>query len=359
MSENVKEVDVTVWNPSKPDRKYRVISLFSGAGGMDLGFEGGFTVFNQDYADNPFEIVHASDINKPATLAYNHNFETKADCIDITELDLDTLPEADVVIGGFPCQPFSHAGKREGFDDDKGRGTLYLEMKRVIEHVRPKMFIAENVDGLRTKKVASMIPGEADVTALDQVVKDFADSGYNVVYKILKAVDYGIPQTRVRVIIIGKRMDVSGDIMYPLPTHGESLLPYRTSYDALEDLWGLLDVGKVSNHTTADYSKAKFRPGSTSQGNAQVPENRPAQTVRAEAHGNVYAHYKGDSDDMTTWRRLTARECARLQSFPDSYVFPGSQSSAHRQIGNAVPPVLAWFVARACAKFLEESESDA
>lgn len=350
----VSEINVLGYTPVA-DKKYRVISLFAGCGGMDLGFEGGFSVFGQDYGENPFEIVHASDINLSATVSYNHNFKHSAECLDINDLDVEQLPEADIVIGGFPCQPFSHAGNRGGFADTKGRGVLYQQMKRVIDHVKPKLFIAENVDGLRTKKVAGLDGVATDVSALEQIVEEFSDSGYDVAFKVLKAVDYGIPQTRVRIIIIGKRKDIASNIYYPTATHGADFLPYRSSKDALEDLWDLLDQDVVANHTTKDYSKAVFRPGSKSQGNAQVPENRPAQTVRAESHGNVYAHYKGDPNDMTSWRRLTARECGRLQSFPDSFVWPVSQSAAHKQIGNAVPPVLAWFVSRACAKTLENS----
>lgn len=350
----VSEINVLGYTPVA-DKKYKVISLFAGCGGMDLGFEGGFSVFGQEYGENPFEIVHASDINPSATVSYNHNFKHVAECLDINDLDVEQLPDADIVIGGFPCQPFSHAGNRGGFDDTKGRGVLYQQMKRVIDHVQPKLFIAENVDGLRTKKVAGLDGVATDVSALEQIVEEFSDSGYDVAFKVLKAVDYGIPQTRVRIIIIGKRKDIASSIYYPSATHGKGLDDYRASFDALEDLWDLLDQDVVANHTTKDYSKAVFRPGSKSQGNAQVPENRPAQTVRAESHGNVYAHYKGDPNDMTSWRRLTARECGRLQSFPDSFVWPVSQSAAHKQIGNAVPPVLAWFVARACAKTLESS----
>lgn len=318
-----------------------------------MGFQGEFSVFGQNYGENPFEVVFASDISKATTETYNHNFTHASFNTDINDLDVSILPEADIVIGGFPCQPFSNAGKRDGFADN--RGQLYLQMKRVIDHVKPKMFIAENVDGIRTKKHGT------DVTALDQVVEDFRDSGYNVVYKVMKAVDYGVPQTRVRVIIIGKRADLSDDIYYPAPTHSKDglggLRPYRTTQDGIGDLWDVLDAGTVSNHTSKDYSRAKFYPGSKSQGNAMAPKDRPAQTVRAEAHGNQYAHYRvadGFSpDDMTAWRRMTVRECARLQSFPDSFVFPVSQSQAHKQVGNAVPPVLAWFIARACAKSLE------
>lgn len=352
--ENSNSIDVVKNQKSyEGHRKHKIISLFSCCGGMDLGFEGGFSVFGQEYSENPFEVVFASDISKPTTKTYNHNFSHQSHNIDINNLDVNDLPEADIVIGGFPCQPFSHAGRRDGFSDT--RGQLYLQMKRVIDHVRPKMFIAENVDGLRTKKHGT------DTTALEQVVEDFKSSGYEVVYKVMKAVDYGVPQTRVRIIIIGKRADLKGEIYYPEPTHGNDILsglkPYRTTYDAIDDLWDKLDTGIVPNHMSKDYSNAKFYPGSKSQGNAMAPKDKPAQTVRAEAHGNQYAHYRvpegADPADMTAWRRMTVRECARLQSFPDTFELPVAQSEAHKQVGNAVPPVLAWFIARACIRTLE------
>lgn len=343
----------------KTDSKLKIISLFSCCGGMDLGFEGGFEVFGETYDENPFEIVHASDYSKPTTTTYNHNFKTKSLHQDINLLDTSTLPEADIVVGGFPCQPFSLAGKRGGFDDHKDRGMLYLQMKRVIDAVKPKMFIAENVDGLKSAKDQST---GVDRKALDIIVDDFKTSGYDVEYKILKAVEYGIPQTRVRIIIIGKRHDIKGEILFPKITHSKDdtlgLPGYRTTKDAIGDLENLLDSPDApTNHKISDYPKGKFYPGKSFQGNQKEKADKPAHTVRAEAHGNVYGHYNSlgddpDNENMDTWRRLTVRECARIQSFPDSFEFPISQSEAHRQIGNAVPPVLAWHVARAVAKTL-------
>lgn len=341
-------------------KKLKVISLFSCCGGMDLGFEGGFTVYGEHYEENPFEIVHASDISKPTTVTYNHNFKSASSIHqDITTLDTDTLPEADVVIGGFPCQPFSLAGKRGGFTDEKNRGMLYLEMKRVVDAVQPKFFIAENVDGLRSAKDTST---GVDRKALDVIVDDFKTSGYEVEYKVLHAVEYGIPQTRVRIIIIGKRKDITGSIIFPEPTHskdGKNGLPkYRTTKDAIGDLETLIDSEEApANHRTSDYPKCKFYPGKSFQGNQKEKADKPAHTVRAEAHGNVYGHYNSmgddpENEDMTTWRRLTVRECARIQSFPDTFVFPIAQSEAHRQIGNAVPPVLAWHVAQGIKSML-------
>lgn len=339
-------------------KPYKIISLFSGCGGMDLGFLGGFKVYDQNYRKLPFKIVYANEINAKAALTYETNFKHKPEVGDIAELDVSTLPKADIVIGGFPCQPFSNAGKREGFGD--GRGTLYQQMKNVIKYVKPLMFIAENVDGLRTHKA------DNDNSALDVIVKDFSDT-YDVEYKVIKAVDIGLPQTRVRIIIIGRRKDLKGEIIFPQQTHAnepktKKLKPYRTTYDAIHDLEELLGTETApSNHGLKDYSKAKFQPGKLHQGNSKEQADKPAHTVRAEAHGNQYAHYNSVGDnpnslDTTTWRRLTVRECARLQSFPDNFIFPVSQTDAHKQIGNAVPPILAWHVAKNVLKTLQDIE---
>jgi DNA (cytosine-5)-methyltransferase 1 len=328
-------------------KKFKVISLFSGCGGMDLGFLGGFEVFGQKYRNLPFEIVYATDKSKQATKAYNFNLPQQAITTDITHLDVKSLPEADLVIGGFPYKATSPDGN-----------STYLKMKKVIEYVKPKMFVAENVDGIRNTKKTE------DTSALETIVKELSKSGYDVEYKILKAVEYGIPQTRVRVIIIGRRKNLKGKIVFPVQTHGEKqtskLSPYRTTQDAIGDLENMLDSEEApTNHTTKDYSKVKFLLGKTHQGNEKEKADKPAHTVRAEAHGHQYAHYNSididkDNSNPETWRRLTVRECARLQSFPDNYSFPLSQTEAHRQIGNAVPPVLAWHIAKYVTRTLKD-----
>lgn len=337
-------------------RKYTVLSLFAGAGGMDLGFQGGFTFLDKKYTRNPFEIVYANEINKHAGKTYAENFQHLPVVKDIADIDATILPKVDVVIGGFPCQPFSKAGKMEGFGDTKGRGNLYLQMKRVIYAVKPKMFVAENVDGLRTHSTDG-------VSTLQKIVDDLGEE-YDIEYKVLKAVDYGVPQTRVRIIIIGRRKDLKGEIVYPKPTHAikatSKLKKHVTVKEAIDDLWEMVgDENAPANHTVNDYSKAKFQPGKNYQGNQKEYANKPGHTVRAEAHGNQYAHYNSTGDnpnneDTTTWRRLTVRECARLQTFPDSFIFPVSQTAAHKQIGNAVPPVLAWHIARNITKTLKD-----
>lgn len=336
-----KTISVDTLPKSKP---LRIISLFSGCGGMDLGFEGDFNIFGKHFAKNPYEILFANDIVKRACDTYNHNFNHENHCCDIKELDYSILPKADIVIGGFPCQDFSLAGKRRGLDADRGR--LYLEMKKVISHCNPIAFIAENVDGIRKSS------GKNDTTALDIILDDFRSLGYTVVYKVLNAADYGVPQNRIRVIITGIREDMHKTMKYPTPTHGNSsTLAWMTAKEAIDDLWDKLDNTTIKNHTTKDYSKAKFYPGKNMQGNCRIKPDKPSPTIRAEHHGNIEGHYRTilplNPEDMSGWRRLSVRECARLQTFPDDFEFPVSSSDAYKQIGNAVPPVLAWHIARA------------
>lgn len=322
----------------------KVISLFSGCGGMDLGFEGNFSVFDRYFEKNPYEIIFANDIIQRACDTYEHNFNHKTYCCDIRELDYALLPKADIVIGGFPCQDFSLAGKRRGLNADRGR--LYLEMKKVIQHCKPMAFIAENVDGIRRSKSGDVI------SALDVILDDFRKLGYAVEYKALNAADYGVPQNRIRVIIAGIRNDLQKIMKYPAVTHGENAEhPWMTAKDAIDDLWDKIDNSEIKNHTSRDYSKAKFYPGKTMQGNCKIKADKPAPTIRSEHHGNIEGHYRtmlpDAPNDVNGWRRLSVRECARLQSFPDAFEFPVSSSDAYKQIGNAVPPVLAWHIARA------------
>lgn len=329
----------------------KVISLFSGCGGMDLGFTGGFDIFGRHYEKNPYEIVFANDIVQKACNTYTYNFGHGSYCCDIKELDYSKLPKADIVIGGFPCQDFSLAGKRRGFEAERGR--LYLEMKKVIDYVKPIAFVAENVDGIRKNKK------NMENSPLDVIIDDFKKSGYDVIYKPLNASSYGVPQNRVRIIIIGIRKDIGKKIKYPKPTYGlDNENGLFTSKEAIDDLWDKIDKTEIKNHTTKDYSKAKFYPGKKMQGNNRICADKPAPTIRAEHHGNIEAHYRTfnerDSQNMINWRRLSVRECARLQSFPDNFVFPCASTDAYRQIGNAVPPILGWNIARALYKSLYE-----
>ena len=328
---------------------YKVVSLFSGCGGLDLGMVGGFSYLGKYYDNLPFDIVWANDINDKAIQTLKLNFSTpNIICGDITEIvgisDESQLsifpkieiPQADVVIGGFPCQDFSVAGKRQGLTVK--RGNLYQSMAKVIEMIKPKIFLAENVKGLISWQ---------NGLAIKTIIEDFAKLGYKVEYKLLNTADYGVPQVRERVIIVGIREDISTDFEWAPPTHScsnKELLPWVTIKDAIGDLE---DDQKHQALPNYGYSKAKFFPGT--QGNTKTKADKPAPTMRAEHHGNIEFHY-------SLPRRLSAREAARIQSFPDNFVFFRSVSDAYRQIGNAVAPVFAWHIAKMIKNILDESK---
>jgi DNA (cytosine-5)-methyltransferase 1 len=296
-----------------------VISLFSGCGGMDLGFLGDFDYGGRHYGRLPFEVTWANDVDQAACSTYAVNLHHEINCGDIRHVMTAMPTRADVVIGGFPCQDFSQAGKRRGFEFE--RGVLYRQMALAIKRTKPKAFVAENVVGLLS------IPG-----ALERILQDFRDLGYNVGHHVLKAQDYGVPQTRERLFFVG--VPHGTEFEFPGPSGCDPV----TASEAIGDL-AEMPEGAVDSHFWSNAKKSK------GQGNAPIKADRPSPTIRAEHHGNIEFHY-------SLPRRLSAREAARLQSFPDEFRFPVSTTKAYKQIGNAVPPVLAWHLAGAVSEAL-------
>ncbi len=401
-----------------------VLSLFSGCGGMDLGFEGGFSVIEQsvneiltpNFIDKKFDngfvqlkktkfkTVFANDILKDARNAWVNHFskrghnaedfyeESIVDLVKMHRMGVNVFPQdVDVVTGGFPCQDFSVAGKRNGFNSHKNhkgdliqdktasietRGQLYMWMKEVIEITQPKIFIAENVKGLVNL---------GDVKSIIQ--NDFSSAngnGYIVLDpQVLHSADFGVPQSRERVIFIGVRMDclnkkavfellkskINNDYYpYPKPTHSytvksEELKHFVQLYDIFKDLKEPENTEDLSQRF---YSKAKFM-GKHCQGQTEIKIDNISPTIRSEHHGNIefrrLAKENGGKIESELKkglkeRRLTVRECALIQTFPPDYDFVienkngrkgsflVSPSQAYKIIGNAVPPLLAYNVAR-------------
>lgn len=317
--------------------KFSVVSLFSGCGGLDLGLHGGFSFLGSRYNKNPLEVIYANDINTKATQTFQMNFpKVLVSNEDITKVLQGTVSmpkKADIVVGGFPCQDFSLAGKRQGLNVT--RGQLYLSMVETVKRTKPKIFLAENVKGLMLWEKG---------LALEVIKRDFAELGYRVDHRLLNTADYGVPETRERVIIVGVRNDLKKDFVWPKPTHGKDggngLKPWVTLKDAIGDL----ETDSVHfEMPNSGYSRAKMFPGT--QGNKITSADKPGPTMRAEHHGNIEFHYLGH-------RRLSAREAARIQSFPDDFVFYKSTTDAYRQIGNAVAPVFGWHLARSLTSVL-------
>ncbi len=306
--------------PGERTKPYSVVSLFSGCGGMDLGFLGGFPFHGRYFDRLPFEIVWANDISRAACDTYEANLKHEIHRGDI-EAVMDTLPkQADAVIGGFPCQDVSVNGKGEA---EKGkRSILYKVMIRVIRKVQPRVFIAENVKGLLSHK-AFYEQMRADFSALP---------GYQIAERVYVASGHGVPQNRQRLFLIG----VQGRKAFE---HPEPQLPALTAGEVLADLENEPENPAISHM----WSKAAASPD---QGSRRLRRDDPATTIRAEHHGNIQWHY-------SLPRRISLREAARLQSFPDGFHFKGGMRETERQIGNAVPPVLAWHIAKAAREHLD------
>lgn len=406
-------------NERNEEGTLRVLSLFSGCGGMDLGLEGGFICHRHSVTNpgwvrhkvndnwvllnrNAFRTVFACDILEEARLTWLrymsrfhvnpdiYHLESIVDLVKLHKEGNDVFPSnIDIVTGGFPCQDFSVAGKRRGFDSsvthngekkrgdgpsEETRGKLYIWMKQVVDIVRPKMFIAENVKGLVSL---------GDVKEIIQ--RDFSTANGNdyivLEPQVLHAANYGVPETRERVIFIGiKRSALSRDAIaaleqenipalynpYPAPTHDfnvhDNELPSPVSCrDIFQDLPEPSDSEDLAQQV---FSGAKYL-GNGSQGQTEINIDGLAPTIRSEHHGNIefrrlsLEHGGKIMDELNRGlqeRRLTPRECALIQTFPPDYPlvfckngskrYAVSPSGAYKVIGNAVPPMLAYNIAK-------------
>ncbi len=403
----------------------KLISLFSGAGGMDLGF-----------IEAGFEVIWANDFEKDATITYSKNIGEHIVCGDITKIDSKNIPSSkvDVVIGGFPCQGFSVANTKRSIKDE--RNFLYKELLRVVKDKQPKYFVGENVKGL-----LSLAKGKV----FEMIKNDFKSLGYELEAKLLNSADYGVPQLRERVILIGNR--IGKKITFPKQTHynqlescslfNNDLKPHITVKDSISHLYNIesveaktnqiieLNGKKIYNHIAYTNVSSFFFGRKHKVDQAEICDylkewrnKKGISTKKVDEHFG-YAHTAGHwfrkdnksgsipkpsdwwelkkllgfcdkydkavtefeekeikfeqslrisnwdrpSDTITAstpeihpnkQRRLSVRECAILQSFPNDFIFYGSLSSQHRQVGNAVPPQLAKLIALEIKKGLDD-----
>ena len=298
----------------------KVVSLFSGAGGLDLGFK---------MAGH--EIVWANDFYEDATKTYALNLGNHIVCKNIMDVQSSEIPECDIVIGGFPCQGFSVANTKRNESDS--RNVLYKELIRVIQAKKPKFFLAENVKGL-----LSFCKGKV----FQMILSDFSQLGYKVQYKLFNAANYGVPQKRERVIIVGVRNDIEFTYEFPAETHSAKPTLFQKSWVSVgEALKNIPDPDLPHTLKNHEYSKYKLRFNGYI-GHRRIDPNQPAPTVTARGDdkgGVVVLHHPNNL------RRMSCRELATVQSFPLDFEFYGTRSSVYRQIGNAVPPLLAKAIA--------------
>ena len=314
----------------------KVISLFSGCGGLDLGFE----------QVGDYKTVWANDFKHEACETFRKHFGDVILEGDIEQVDPysdKNIPECDIILGGFPCQDFSIIWKRPGLDGE--RGNLYKSFLRFVDAKKPKAFVAENVKGILTANSKK---------AIRQIIEDFQNiaPGYVVIPHLYNFADYGVPEYRERVLIVGIRSDMGFEFKHPKPTHGEheGLLPYVTVGDALKDvenvkfnnehlrvtertkpIISLIPEGR--NFTAIPKDSPFYVKGMISHVYRRIHRNEPSKTIIAAGGGGTWGYHYPEN------RPLTNRERARIQSFPDDFVFYGNTTEVRRQIGNAVPPV--------------------
>lgn len=308
---------------------FSVVSYFSGCGGMDLGFRGDFQYHGERYERLPFNIVAAFDNSAPCVETYNRYFGNHAKIEDLTTLEAKGITGADLLIGGFPCQEFSSCGPLGGLESE--RGQLYKALIRYMEVHKPKVVVGENVINLERMEKGKV---------MEVIVNDLRDTGYKVEVWRLYAPDYGIPQRRTRLFFICVRNDLKG---FPSRPEADFTHAHRSIEWAIGDL---IDVKDESIPNQSQYFEASRAKRGNGQGDENNKKDKPAYTIRANPKSRVQFHYSLD-------RRLTVRECARIQTFPDDFVFTHKPTSSISQIGNAVPPVLAYRVASSVANYMK------
>ncbi len=359
-------------------KQYNIVDLFAGVGGLSYGFS----------KMSEFNIIAANEIEKDISTAYslNHPNVKMLNC-DINELTEEMLAtvlqgeKVDIVVGGPPCQSYSTLGKRQ-LDE---RANLFMQYKRILQILKPKAFVFENVVG-----ILSMDKGRL----FAQVRAEFEELGYSLKHCVLDAVDFGVPQHRERVILVGFKGN--NRFVYPTPTHGDGKLPYVTLKEAIGDL-PILKSGEGKDYYAAPINNAflEFVRGKSSDRvtehaapkngehlirimealqDGQSKDDLPEDIRPKSGYGNTYAKLWWERPSRTITRNfacpsssrcihprdsraMSIREGARLQSFPDNYKFYGSDGMKRLEIGNAVPPLLSIAIAKQMLLAMKENEA--
>lgn len=321
----------------------QIVSLFSGCGGLDLGFEkaGYEVVFANDYADHVEE-------------TYNENHDTDIHIGDIRELDYEAIPDCDGVIGGPPCQSWSLAGSMRGAEDD--RGSVFYDYIDIIQAKQPKFFVTENVPGIVSK---------TNIDEFEEIIDSFKEIGYDVQYKKMNAEYFNVPQARTRVIIVGIRSDLDFEYEFPEGTdepmvQEESIKDMPPSKPTEKEPYEPEELEMANHeHYVGDYSsryksrnrvRAWDEPAYTVIANARHQKLHPRAPKMTKVEKDNWKFAEGhegeEGRDGDLYRRYSVREAARLQTFPDDFVFHYDKiNDGYKMVGNAVPVNLAKAVA--------------
>lgn len=303
---------------------FTAVSLFAGAGGLDMGFE-----------NSGIHVLWANDFNQDACNTHKLWSDATVVCGDIGKVDFDTIPSSDVILGGFPCQGFSLAGPRK---IDDSRNILYRHFVKLVAVKQPKVFIAENVKGILTL-------GNGQI--MEAIIADFSSMGYNVTYRVVNAADYKVPQDRIRVIITGIRKDIDREFVMPEP------FKKRVT---IKDVIGHFADPDPDDVCMAPYS-SRFMSRNRRRGWDDVSYTIPAMAKQVALHPSSPMMEKLDKDlwkfGNGVTRRFSYKEAAAIQTFPEDMTFCGDLVSKYKQIGNAVPVKLAEVIASEVKHILE------
>ena len=315
----------------------KIASFFAGAGGLDLGFE-----------QAGFEIVYANEFDKTIWDTYKSNHKAPLDCRDIRTVSSDDVPDCDGIIGGPPCQSWSEAGALRGIED--ARGQLFYDYIRILKDKKPKFFLCENVVGMLSSRHSE---------AVNNIKALFVEAGYDLSVTLVNVADYGIPQDRKRVFYIGIRKDLNKSFVFPKPTMTKKTLK-ETIWDLKDNAVEAFPKNKtnpnivVPNHeyyigsySTIFMSRNRVRKwdevGFTVQASGRQAQLHPQSPVMPKIEKNRHIFEPGKEH---LYRRMTVRECARIQTFPDSFIFKYSDVDVgYKMVGNAVPVEMAKIIA--------------
>ena len=335
----------------KSPKTYTSIDLFAGAGGLSFGFR-----------DAGIKSVYAVENDKHAARTFALNFpEAKVDCTDVRAVDLSKYKgKVAIVCGGPPCQPFSSGGLRNAANDERDMIPAFI---KAVRDVSPRAFLMENVNGLTVGERRGY---------LDAVVNQLAALGYTITWQVVNAAEYGVPQIRKRLIVVGVR---EGRFEFPEPTHGpQNALPYVSAGEALTPVVSqTVNTAKITFARNPDLRPNPYHGQLYNGGGRPVDLEQPAPTILASAGGNkthfldlekLIVPYHGhissggapQTGELPGARRLTVEESAALQTFPAGMAFSGPQSAKYRQIGNAVPPLLGYVIGKKLVKHLSQNE---
>ncbi|TGM57706.1 DNA (cytosine-5-)-methyltransferase [Leptospira biflexa] len=317
----------------------KVASLFSGCGGTEVGLQGGFTFLGTQIPKLPTELVYANEVDLKTCDIFDLNFDKKVDRRDIRDVNEAEIPGHDLLVAGFPCQSFSILAQnppRLGFTDEKGK--LFFEIVRVLKYHHPKYFICENVKGILSANNGKTFP---------LILKEFEDAGYRVSFKLLNSRNFGVPQKRERVFIVGVRNDLKRFFIFPSKS---SLFPLENNLgkvleNQVDDKYFFSEKAILGMLSSNSNSKAKMNKGRVQN------LNEPCNTVTAHLSKVTLNGTDPVLKIGEKYRRFTPREVARIQSFPDSFKLIGSDFTQYKALGNAIPPLLFWHLAKEICTF--------